>query len=198
VFIKNNPIMQLVFASNNKNKILEIQSMLPESIKILSLSDIGCHEDIPETANTIEGNAILKANYVTQKYGYDCFADDTGLEVEILNGEPGVFSARYAGEQRNDNDNMNKLLAELENKINRNAQFKTVICLNINVEQHLFTGIAKGEITKEKLGNQGFGYDPVFQPEGYQHTFAQISLEEKANISHRGKATRALVAFLKK
>ncbi len=190
--------MQLVFASNNKNKIQEIQSMLPESIKILSLSDIGCHEDIPETANTIEGNAILKANYVTQKYGYDCFADDTGLEVEILNGEPGVFSARYAGEQRNDNDNMDKLLAELDNKTNRNAQFKTVICLNINNEQHLFTGIAKGEITKNKLGNQGFGYDPIFQPEGYQHTFAQISLEEKANISHRGKATRQLIAFLKK
>ena len=190
--------MQFVFASNNKNKILEIQSMLPESIRILSLSDIICHEDIPETANTIEGNAILKANYVTQKYGYDCFADDTGLEVEILNGEPGVFSARYAGEQRNDNDNMDKLLAELDNKTNRNAQFKTVICLNINGEQYLFTGIAKGEITKEKLGNQGFGYDPVFQPEGYQHTFAQISLEEKANISHRGKATRALIAFLKK
>ena len=190
--------MQLVFASNNKNKILEIQSMLPESIKILSLSDIGCHEDIPETANTIEGNAILKANYVTQKYGCDCFADDTGLEVEILNGEPGVFSARYAGEQRNDNDNMNKLLAELENKINRNAQFKTVICLNINGEQQLFTGIAKGKITKEKLGNQGFGYDPIFEPEGYQQTFAQISLDEKANISHRGKATRAVIAYLKK
>ena len=190
--------MQLVFASNNKNKIQEIQSILPESIKILSLSDIGCNEDIPETANTIEGNAILKANYVTQKYGCDCFADDTGLEVEMLNGEPGVFSARYAGEQRNDNDNMDKLLAELDNKTNRNAQFKTVICLNINSEQYLFTGIAKGEITKEKLGNQGFGYDPIFQPEGYQHTFAQISLEEKANISHRGKAVKQLVEFLNK
>ena len=190
--------MQLVFASNNKNKILEIQSMLPESIKILSLSDIGCHEDIPETANTIEGNAILKANYVTQKYGCDCFADDTGLEVEILNGEPGVFSARYAGQQRNDNDNMDKLLLKLEYETNRNAQFKTVICLNINGEQQLFTGIAKGKITKEKLGNQGFGYDPIFEPEGYQQTFAQISLDEKANISHRGKATRAVIAYLKK
>ncbi|MEO8234484.1 MAG: non-canonical purine NTP diphosphatase [Flavobacterium sp.] len=190
--------MELVFASNNKNKIQEIQSMLPESIKILSLSDIGCHEDIPETADTIEGNAILKANYVTKKYGYDCFADDTGLEVEMLNGEPGVFSARYAGEQRNDNDNMDKLLFELENKPNRNAQFKTVICLNINGEQHLFTGIVKGKITKEKLGNQGFGYDPIFQPEGYQHTFAQISLKEKANISHRGMATRQLITFFKK
>lgn len=190
--------MQLVFASNNKNKILEIQSMLPNSIQILSLEEIGCHEDIPETANTIEGNAILKANYVTQKFGYNCFADDTGLEVEILNGEPGVFSARYAGEQRNDNDNMNKLLAELENKTNRNAQFKTVICLNINGTQHLFTGIIKGEISKEKIGNQGFGYDPIFKAEGYQHTFAQISLEEKASVSHRGIATRQLLEFLKK
>ena len=187
--------MELVFASNNKNKIQEIQSMLPESIKILSLSDIGCHEEIPETANTIEGNAILKANYVTQKYGYNCFADDTGLEVETLNGQPGVFSARYAGEQRNDNDNMTKLLFELENETNRKAQFKTVICLNVNGEQYLFTGIIKGNITNERFGNQGFGYDPIFQPEGYQHTFAQISLNEKANISHRGIATRQLIAF---
>ena len=190
--------MQLVFASNNKNKIQEIQSMLPESIKILSLSDIGCQEDIPETANTIEGNAILKANYVTQKYGYDCFADDTGLEVEALNGQPGVFSARYAGEQKNDSDNMTKLLFELENESNRKAQFKTIICLNIQGKQYLFAGIVKGEITKERFGNQGFGYDPLFQPEGYQHTFAQISLEEKASISHRGIATRQLLEFLKK
>lgn len=190
--------MQLVFASNNKNKILEIQSMLPESIQIISLEDIGCFEEIPETANTIEGNAILKANYVTQNYGYNCFTDDTGLEVEALNGEPGVYSARYAGEHKNDHDNMNKLLSNLEEKPNRKAQFKTVICLNIDGNQHLFTGIASGEIIKEKIGNQGFGYDPIFQPEGYQHTFAQISLEEKAIISHRGKATRLLIDFLKK
>lgn len=190
--------MQLVFASNNKNKILEIQSMLPESIQIISLEDIGCFEEIPETANTIEGNAVLKANYVTQNYGYNCFADDTGLEVEALNGEPGVYSARYAGEHKNDYDNMNKLLSNLEEKPNRKAQFKTVICLNIDGNQHLFTGIASGEIIKEKIGNQGFGYDPIFQPEGYQHTFAQISLEEKAIISHRGKATRLLIDFLKK
>jgi XTP/dITP diphosphohydrolase len=189
--------MKLVFASNNKNKILEIQSMLPESIQILSLEDIGCLEDIPETANTIEGNAILKANYVTQKYGCDCFADDTGLEVEALNGEPGVFSARYAGEQKNADDNMTKLLFELENKSNRSARFKTVICLNIDGNQHLFTGIAKGEIIKEKTGNGGFGYDPIFQPEGYQQTFAQISLDVKNQISHRGKATKQLIAFLK-
>ena len=190
--------MQLVFASNNKNKILEIQSMLPESIKILSLEDIGCIEDIPETADTIEGNAILKANYVTQKYGFDCFADDTGLEVNSLDGKPGVYSARYAGEQRNADDNMNKLLDALLHKTNRKAQFKTVIALNLNGEQELFTGIVKGEITLEKTGNQGFGYDPIFQPEGFSETFAQLPLEMKNKIGHRGKATQLLIAFLKK
>lgn len=189
--------MQLVFASNNKNKILEIQSMLPETIKILSLEDIGCTEDIPETATTLEGNAILKANYVTDKYGYDCFADDTGLEVESLNGEPGVYSARYAGEQRNAENNMNKLLAALSNQTNRKAQFKTVIALNINGKQHLFTGTAPGAITLEKAGNQGFGYDPIFQPEEYEETFAQLTLEIKNKISHRGKATQQLIHFLK-
>jgi XTP/dITP diphosphohydrolase len=190
--------MQLVFASNNKNKIHELQSMLPESITILSLESIGCFEDIPETADTIEGNAIQKANYVTQKYGFDCFADDTGLEVDALNGEPGVFSARYAGEQRNADDNMNKLLVNLSDKNNRAAQFKTVIALNLRGEMHLFTGIAKGAITLEKIGNQGFGYDPIFQPEGFTQTFAQLSLDIKNKISHRGKATQELIAFLKK
>lgn len=190
--------MQLVFASNNKNKIYELQSMLPESITILSLERIGCFEDIPETADTIEGNAIQKANYVTQKYGFDCFADDTGLEVVALNGEPGVFSARYAGEQRNADDNMNKLLVNLSDKNNRAAQFKTVIALNLRGEQHLFTGIAKGAITLEKIGNQGFGYDPIFQPEGYIETFAQLALDIKNKISHRGKATQQLITFLQK
>ncbi|MFV5692610.1 non-canonical purine NTP diphosphatase [Flavobacterium sp. LT1R49] len=189
--------MQLVFASNNKNKILEIQSMLPGTIKILSLESIGCHEEIPETAETIEGNAILKANYVTRNYGYDCFADDTGLEVDSLHGEPGVFSARYAGEQRNADDNMNKLLDALSGKNNRKAQFKTVIVLNLNGKQHLFTGIARGEITLEKTGSQGFGYDPIFKPEDYQETFAQLSLDIKNKISHRGKATLELIDFLK-
>ena len=189
--------MQLVFASNNKNKILELQSMLPETITVLSLESIGCFEDIPETADTIEGNAIQKANYVTEKFGYDCFADDTGLEVDALNGDPGVFSARYAGEQRNADDNMNKLLEALLDKNNRKAQFKTVIALNLNGTQHLFTGIAKGEITLEKIGNQGFGYDPVFQPEGFPETFAQLSLEIKNKISHRGKATQQLIHFIK-
>jgi XTP/dITP diphosphohydrolase len=189
--------MQLVFASNNKNKIIEIQNMLPETIAILSLEDIGCFEEIPETAPTIEGNAILKANYVSEKYGYDCFADDTGLEVTALDGEPGVYSARYAGDQRNANDNMDKLLLNLENKSNRNAQFKTVITLNLKGQQYLFTGIAKGEITFEKSGSQGFGYDPIFRPEQYSETFAQLSLEIKNKISHRGKATSQLIAFLK-
>jgi len=190
--------MQLVFASNNKNKIKEIQQLLPESIEILSLEAIGCHEEIPETADTIEGNAILKANYVTEKYGYDCFADDTGLEVEALNGAPGVYSARYAGEQKDAQDNMNLLLDNLANNPNRNAQFKTVIALNIKGQQQLFTGIAKGTITTEKSGNQGFGYDPIFQPEGYQETFADLSLETKNQISHRGKATQLLISYLNK
>ena len=190
--------MKLVFASSNKNKIFEIQSMLPETIQILSLEDIGCMEEIPETADTIEGNAILKANYISNKYGYDCFADDTGLEVAALNGEPGVFSARYAGEQRNSDDNMDKLLDNLSDKNNRKAQFKTVIALNINGKQNLFTGIAKGEITFEKTGTKGFGYDPIFQPIGYKETFAELSLEIKNEISHRGKATQKLINFLKK
>ena len=190
--------MKLVFASSNKNKIFEIQSMLPETIQILSLEDIGCMEEIPETADNIEGNAILKANYISNKYGYDCFADDTGLEVASLNGEPGVFSARYAGEQRNSDDNMDKLLDNLSDKNNRKAQFKTVIALNINGKQNLFTGIAKGEITFEKTGTKGFGYDPIFQPIGYKETFAELSLEIKNEISHRGKATQKLINFLKK
>ncbi|PWB25552.1 non-canonical purine NTP diphosphatase [Flavobacterium sp. HTF] len=188
--------MKLVFASNNKNKIAEIQSILNGSIQLLSLKEIGCHEDIPETAATIEGNAILKADYVTQNYGYDCFADDTGLEVTALNGEPGVYSARYAGEQKNADDNMNKLLDALSDKSDRSAQFKTVIALNLNGKQHLFTGIAKGNITLNKTGNGGFGYDPIFQPENYKETFAELPLEIKNKIGHRGKATQQLIDFL--
>lgn len=188
--------MKLVFASNNKNKIKEIQNMLPSNIQILSLKDIGCTEEIPETADTIEGNAILKADYVTQKYGYDCFADDTGLEVEALNGAPGVYSARYAGPACNADDNMNKLLNELKVTDNKNAQFKTVIALNLNKKQYLFEGIVQGEITLEKIGTEGFGYDPIFKPENSNLTFAQISMEEKAQMSHRGRATRKLIEFL--
>lgn len=188
--------MQLVFATNNKNKIIEVEQMLPPSIKIISLESIGCLEEIPETADTIEENAIMKANYVSEKYGYDCFADDTGLEVDALGGAPGVYSARYAGEQRNADDNMTKLLGALTDNVNRSAQFKTVIALNLGGKQKLFTGIVKGEITLEKTGKQGFGYDPLFRPEGYEVTFAELSLEEKAVISHRGKATKQLLEYL--
>ncbi len=188
--------MKLVFASNNYNKIKEIQQLLPATIQIISLQDIGCFEEIPETENTIEGNAILKANYVTQKFGLNCFADDSGLEVDVLNGEPGVFSARYAGEPKNDANNMSKLLLNLKDKVNKKANFKTVICLNIDGEQHLFKGIINGKITDEKKGTNGFGYDPIFIADGYSETFAELTLIEKSIISHRGIAVRKLVNFL--
>lgn len=190
--------MKLVFASNNHNKIKEIQQLVPATIQIVSLQDIGCTEDIPETADTIEGNAILKANYVTQKYGYDCFADDSGLEVDALNGAPGVYSARYAGEPKNDDNNMNKLLLNLKDKTNKKANFKTVICLNINGEQYLFTGIINGKIIDEKIGTNGFGYDPIFVADGFSKTFAELTMEEKSSISHRGQAVKQLVDFCKK
>ena len=189
-------MIEIVFASNNKNKIAEIQQLLPSTISILSLEDIGCFEDIPETSDTIEGNAILKANYVTEKFGLDCFADDTGLEIATLNGEPGVYSARYAGEQKDANDNMTKVLHNLQSQINRNAQFKTVITLNYKGQQKLFTGIVKGVITEEKSGDKGFGYDPIFKPTGYEETFAELSAAIKNKISHRGLATQQLISFL--
>jgi len=189
--------MKIVFASNNKNKILEIKHQLPADIELLSLEDIGCLEDIPETADTIEGNAILKADYVTKNYGYDCFADDTGLEVNALNGAPGVYSARYAGEQKNADDNMDLLLKELNDKADRSARFKTVITLNYKGSQHLFTGIINGNITTERVGDKGFGYDPVFVPEDLLQTFAQLSIDEKAVLSHRGRAVKQLIEFLK-
>lgn len=190
--------MKLVFASNNKNKIQEIQTLVPNTIQIVSLEEIGCFEDIPETADTIEGNAILKANYVTEKYGYDCFADDTGLEVEALNGAPGVYSARYAGEQKDANDNMDKLLFELKDKTNRKANFKTVIALNLKGKQNLFSGIIHGKIIEEKIGTNGFGYDPIFVADGYEKTFAELSMEEKSTISHRGIAVKQLIEYFTK
>ncbi|MDO7135652.1 non-canonical purine NTP diphosphatase [Algibacter lectus] len=188
--------MRLVFATNNMNKIKEVQSLIPSEIELLSLKDIGCFEDVPETQNTIEGNAKQKAEYIKINYNYDCFADDTGLEVNALNGEPGVYSARYAGEQRNAEDNTNKLLTELHNKTDRSAQFKTVIALHLNGELHTFTGICKGEITTEKHGEKGFGYDPVFKPNNYNNTFAEMDLSLKNSIGHRGKAVTELVEFL--
>lgn len=188
--------MQLVFATNNLNKLKEVQTLIPKHIILLSLKDIGCFEDVPETQNTIEGNAMQKAEYVKMHYGYNCFADDTGLEVKALNGEPGVYSARYAGMQRNANDNMDKLLLNLKNKNNRKAHFKTVIALHLNNKLDTFTGICEGEITTTKKGEKGFGYDPIFKPNGYLETFAEIDLELKNKIGHRGKAVVQLVEFL--
>ena len=190
--------MKIVFATHNNNKLKEVQSQLGDKFEIVSLTDIACHDEIPETSETIAGNAILKADYVKVHFNIDCFADDTGLEVEALDGEPGVYSARYAGEQKNSEDNIDKLLLNLENKQNRKAQFKTVIALNIDGEQHLFTGICKGSIAKERSGNMGFGYDSVFLPEGSTRTFAEMTLEEKAVLSHRGLAVKKLISHLSK
>lgn len=187
--------MKLVFATNNPNKLKEVKALLPAHITLLSLSDIGCAEDIPETADTIEGNAIQKASYIQQHYGYDCFADDTGLEVAALNGAPGVYSARYAGPKKNAADNMDKLLSELEKFTNREAQFKTVIALSLNNEMKTFTGICAGGITTAKKGDKGFGYDPIFLPNGFNKTFAELELSEKNKISHRGLAAHKLIEF---
>jgi XTP/dITP diphosphohydrolase len=189
--------MKLVFATNNQNKLKEVQEMLMNSIEILSLKDIKCFDEIEETETTLEGNAKLKADYITKNFGYNCFADDTGLEVESLNGKPGVYSARFAGEPRNSENNMKKLLSELENKTNRNAQFRTSICLNIDTKQFIFEGICKGEILTKKQGEKGFGYDPIFKPNKYDTSFAEMSSKEKNKISHRGIAIQELVKFLK-
>ena len=192
--------MTLVFATNNKHKLSEIRAILGDDIKILSLADINCHADIPETADTLEGNALQKAQYVVDHFGMSCFADDTGLEVEALNGEPGIFSARYAGENHDSEANMTKLLNKLGQNNNRKAQFRTVIALLVveggETQQHLFEGIVKGEIIRERRGGEGFGYDPIFQPEGYSQTFAEMGSEAKNAISHRGRAVRKLVEYL--
>jgi XTP/dITP diphosphohydrolase len=190
--------MKLVFATNNTHKLHEVEKMLGKDVKLLSLNDIDCTEDIPETADTLEGNALQKARFVYEKYNVDCFADDTGLEVEALNNAPGVYSARYAGEQKNPQDNMNKLLAELQGKENRNARFRTVIALILNGKEYLFEGEVKGVIEKDKKGEEGFGYDPIFSPEGYDKTFAELDLSIKNKISHRGKAIAKLIEFLSK
>ncbi len=190
--------MRLVFATNNKHKLEEVRSILGDRVEVLSLNDINCHDDIPETAETLQGNALIKARYIYNKYGIDCFADDTGLEVDALNGEPGVYSARYAGEQHCSEDNMNKLLQNLKGKTNRNAQFRTVIALIINGEETLFDGIVKGTISKEKTGDSGFGYDPIFVPEGHTESFAQMDSKQKNKISHRYRAVVKLCDYLKK
>lgn len=189
--------MELVFATHNQNKVIELKALLPASIQIKSLTDIGCHEEIIEDADSFKGNALLKANYVQKHFGLPCFADDSGLEVNALNGAPGIYSARYAGPDNDSNANMDKLLKALATKQDRTAQFRTVIAYVNTGEPLFFEGICAGEILKEKQGDGGFGYDPIFKPEGYSQTFAQMPLAEKGRISHRGLAVRAFVEFLK-
>ena len=188
--------MKIVFATNNPNKLKEIQSLIPKEIEIISLKEIGCNEDIPETGDTLEANAFQKAHYIKDNFNYDCFADDTGLEIDELNGNPGVYSARYAGPERNANANMNKVLNELKGKKNRKAQFRTAIALILKGEEHLFEGKVEGYISKDKQGNEGFGYDPIFIPENNIRSFAQMSMQEKGAISHRGRAVKKLVTYL--
>lgn len=189
--------MKLVFATNNKHKLEEVRAIVGDRVEILSLNDINCHDDIPETADTLQGNALIKARYIHEKYNVDCFADDTGLEVEALDGAPGVYSARYAGVECDSQANMHKLLENLTGENNRKAQFRTVIALIIKGEEKLFNGIVKGEISREKMGNSGFGYDPIFIPEGFSQSFAQMSSEMKNSISHRYRATEQLSNYLK-
>lgn len=190
---------RLIFATNNAHKLEEIRAILGNSIEILSLADIHCHADIPETADTLEGNARQKSRYVYEHYGLDCFADDTGLEVESLGGAPGVYSARYADGQGHDSQaNMNKLLKEMEEKNDRKAQFRTIISLIEKGEERQFEGIVKGQITREKRGESGFGYDPIFQPDGYETTFAELGSDIKNRISHRARAVAALCDYLRK
>ena len=189
--------MKLVFATNNKHKLQEVRDIVGDRVEVLSLSDINCTDDIPETADTLQGNALIKARHIYAKYGLDCFADDTGLEVEALDGAPGVYSARYAGEECDSGANMQKLLQNLTGETNRNAQFRTVIALIIRGEEKLFNGIVKGTIATEKKGDSGFGYDPIFIPEGHSESFAQMSSEMKNSMSHRFRATLQLGDYLK-
>lgn len=188
--------MKLIFASHNSHKVKEIASLLPEGIELLSLTEIGFNEEIAETANTLEGNSQLKARTIYQKTGVACFADDTGLEVEVLNNRPGVFSARYAGDHKSDEDNCNKVLHELENEVNRKARFRTVITLILAGVENQFEGIVEGELISEKKGNSGFGYDPIFIPENENRTFAEMNLDEKNKFSHRARALKKLILFL--
>ncbi|MBD8491126.1 non-canonical purine NTP diphosphatase [Echinicola sp. CAU 1574] len=188
--------MKICFATNNPKKIEEVKAALGEDFTIVSLAEIGCHEELPETGDTLDFNAFQKARHVFDNYGVSCFADDTGLEVEILSGAPGVYSGRYAGEPRSDDRNVDLLLQNLEGASDRKAQFRTVIALILDGEEHSFEGTAKGEIITERSGEGGFGYDPIFLPEGYKKTFAELSMDEKNAISHRGKAVRKLIHFL--
>jgi XTP/dITP diphosphohydrolase len=190
--------MEIVFATHNNHKLSEVSKMLPKSVFIINLDDINCTEDIPETSDAIEGNALQKANFVKTNYGYDCFADDTGLEIYALKGAPGVFSARWAGEHCSYQDNVDKALHIMKGRKNRDARFKTVIALILRNETHLFEGIIEGEITERPIGDSGFGYDPIFKPKGYSQTFAEMTEEFKNKISHRAIAVNKLVMFLRK
>ena len=188
--------MKLVFATNNKHKLDEMRAILGDKVELLSLADIDCHDDIPETADTLEGNALIKARHIYNKYGCSCFADDTGLEVDALGGEPGVYSARYAGESNDSEANMRKLLSNLTGKTDRNAQFRTVIALIIDGEEKLFDGVVRGAIAEQRMGTAGFGYDPIFVPEGFAESFAQMPAEQKNSMSHRARAAAALNEYL--
>ncbi|MDR0982032.1 MAG: non-canonical purine NTP diphosphatase [Culturomica sp.] len=188
--------MKLVFATNNPHKLEEIREILGKERQVLSLKAIGCHDEIPEEQDTLEGNALQKAHYIKDKYGFDCFADDTGLEIAALNGRPGVYSARYAGEGKSPEDNMVKVLKEMQGVADRSARFRTVIALLLGDEEFIFEGEVEGEMLTEKHGDEGFGYDPIFRPVGYEKSFAEMSMDEKNHISHRGKAVQKLVEFL--
>ncbi|MDE5568569.1 MAG: non-canonical purine NTP diphosphatase [Muribaculaceae bacterium] len=186
---------KIVFATNNSHKLEELRKLTEGKIEILSLKDINCDDDIPETADTLEGNALIKARWVKNRYGYDCFADDTGLEVEVLNGAPGVYSARYAGDGHDSHANMKLLLSNMTDKDNRKARFRTVVALIEGDDERLFEGIVNGLITYEPKGTSGFGYDPIFQPEGHDVTFAEMNAEDKNSISHRGRAVAKLIDY---
>ena len=190
--------MQLVFATNNLNKLSELQDLLPSNIELIGLKDIGCNQELPETQNTLEGNAMQKAEFVFEHFGYNCFSDDTGLEIGALKNEPGVYSARYAGRNCSPNDNIQKVLQKLIGRNDRNARFRTVIALIIDGKKSLFEGECEGEITKERKGENGFGYDPIFLPKGVNITFGQMTKRQKGAISHRGRAIKKLVNFLQK
>ena len=190
--------MKIIFATNNPNKLAEIRQLIPLGIEILSLKDINCFEELPETSDTLEDNAAQKAFYVFDNYGHNCFADDTGLEIDVLDGRPGVYSARYAGPECKAEDNIQKILEEMKGKLNRDATFRTIISLVIDGKEFQFEGEIEGQIIPEKWGEKGFGYDPIFLADGHEKSFAQMSIEEKSAISHRGQAVKKLIQFLEK
>lgn len=193
----NTTTLELVFASQNQNKVKEIQGLLPDHVSVKSLKDIACFDDIPEEEPTLEGNALQKAKYIYDKFGVNCFADDTGLEIEALDGAPGVYSARFSGPEKNDDNNIDLVLEKLASQVNRNARFRTVIALILDGKEYLFEGIVRGEIRKERKGTEGFGYDPIFEPEQFGKTFAEMTINQKNERSHRSRAIKNLSEFLR-